>query len=369
MKKILVTKSSMPPYEEYIEEIRDIWDSHWLTNMGVKHEQLQKKLCEFLSVSNVLLCTNGHNAIEVAIQALGLSGEIITTPFTFISTTNAIIRMGCKPIFCDVNPNTYTIDVNKIEELITERTSAILPVHVYGNVCDVEAIDKLARKYNLKVIYDAAHAFGVKAYGKGIAEFGDASIFSFHATKVFNTIEGGAICFENPDLVKSITQIRDFGIRDNENIDYIGTNAKMNEFSAAMGLCNLRHLDEEIEKRKNVYKTYKTELVGIPGIKLSDCQKDIKNNYAYLPIIVNEAKYGHDRDNLVDLLAKDKIYARKYFYPATNAYNCVLKHCDKGNTPVAEYLSNRVLTLPMYADLEIEDVKNICSIVRGYHEQ
>lgn len=247
-KQILVTKSSMPPLEEYINEIKDLWESHWLTNMGKKHLELEDKLNDYLKTNNITLFTNGHLALECAIAALNLTGEVITTPYTFVSTTHAIVRNGLKPVFCDINPEDYTIDVTKIEELITEKTSAIIPVHVYGNVCNIEEIQRIADKYNLRVIYDAAHTFGVTVNGVGIGNFGDVSMFSFHATKVFNTIEGGALTYNNPTLQQVLNDIKNFGITGPETIEYIGGNAKMNEFQAAMGLCNLRHVDEEIEK-------------------------------------------------------------------------------------------------------------------------
>jgi len=249
-KRILVTKSSLPALEEYIEEIRSIWDSHWLTNMGPKHKQLQSELKNYLDVDNIDLLTNGHMALELSLQALNLTGEVITTPFTFASTTHAIVRNNLQPVFCDINPVDFTMDVNKIEELITDKTTAILPVHVYGNVCNIEEIERIADKYGLKVIYDAAHTFGVKYKGRGIGSFGDVSCFSFHATKVFNSIEGGAVCFSEPDFGLDIYRLKNFGIRGPECIDGVGANAKMNEFQAAMGICNLRHIDEEIEKRK-----------------------------------------------------------------------------------------------------------------------
>lgn len=369
MDRINVTQSSMPSYEEYIEEIRDIWDSKWLTNMGKKHELLQKKLQDYLGVENVMLCVNGHSALEVALQSEELQGEIITTPFTFISTTNAIIRSGCTPVFCDVKPDTYTIDPDLIESLITERTVAIMAVHVYGLVCDVEKIAKIAEKYKLKVIYDAAHAFGVKYKGQGLASYGDISTFSFHATKVYNTIEGGAVCFNNASLKDKITKIRDFGIKDSENVDYVGPNAKMNEFCAAMGLCNLRHVDSEINKRKNVYLRYIKNLKDVKGIKLPILQDDVQMNYAYFPVIINENEYGINRDELCAILAKNNIFARKYFYPLTNQFECVLKYCEKGNTPVAEYITQRVITLPMYADLKLEFVDRICEMVKKYEKK
>lgn len=248
--KILVTRSSMPSLEEYVEMIKPIWDTHWLTNMGENHNKLQEQLQEYLQVDGVSLFTNGHLALELLIQAMELTGEVITTPFTFASTTHAIVRNGLTPVFCDIDPETYTMDAEKIESLITEKTSAILPVHVYGNVCNVQEIEKIAKRHNLKVIYDAAHAFGVKVGEKGIGAFGDASMFSFHATKVFNTIEGGAIAYSEAALEDKLYNLKNFGIADEETIESIGSNAKMNEFQAAMGLCNLLHITEEIQKRK-----------------------------------------------------------------------------------------------------------------------
>ena len=265
MEKILVTRSSMPDLEEYIDEIKDLWETHWLTNMGVKHQELQAKLVEYLNVKNVELLTNGHMALELSMQAMNLQGEVITTPFTFASTTHAIVRNGLKPIFCDINPVDFTIDVTKLESLITDKTCAIVPVHVYGNVCNIDEIDRIAKKYGIKVIYDAAHTFGVEYKGKGIGTFGDASCFSFHATKVFNTIEGGAVCYTNESFGRALYRLKNFGIKDQETVDGIGANAKMNEFCAAMGLCNLKHVDNEIEKRKKVYERYISHLEKIEG--------------------------------------------------------------------------------------------------------
>nr|WP_306765662.1 DegT/DnrJ/EryC1/StrS family aminotransferase [Agathobacter rectalis] len=361
---ILVTKSSMPPYEEYCEEIKDIWDTRWLTNMGEKHELLQKELKEYLKVPYVSLCTNGHSALQVALQALGLQGEIITTPFTFVSTTEAIVRSGCKPVFCDIDPLTYTIDTNKIENLITDKTCAIMPVHVYGNVCDVDKIQHIADKYNLKVIYDAAHAFGVEVGGKGIASFGDVSVFSFHATKVFHTIEGGAICCASKKLFDKINIIRDFGITDSEHVDYIGTNAKMNEFSAAMGICNLRYIDKEILRRKHVYEKYVECLSSIDGITMLNEVQGLKRNYAYFPIIVNASILGVSRDDIQRVLADNGIYTRKYFYPLTNDFSCISSIFDKGQTDVARGVASNVLTLPMFADLRDRDILNICNKIK-----
>lgn len=367
MEKINVTRSSMPKFDEYVEEIKDLWDTRWLTNVGQKHQKLQKQLLSYLNVKNVELFTNGHLALEVALQALNLEkgGEVITTPFTFASTTLAIVRNGLKPVFCDINGIDYTMDVSKIENLITDKTVAIMPVHVYGNICDVEEIERISKKYNLKVLYDAAHAFGVKFKGKGIAEYGDVSMFSFHATKVFNTIEGGSLCFADSTLTNKIFSIRNFGITSQETVGYVGTNAKMNEFQAAMGLCNLRHIDEEIKKRKKIVERYISNLTNIKGIKVNEVQKDVQSNYAYFPIVVDEKIFGVNRDDIFEELAKNDINARKYFYPLTNSFDCFNHEYDVNNTPIALKISHQVLTLPLYADLALEDVDRICNIIKN----
>lgn len=361
--KILVTRSSMPPFEEYVDEIKGLWDTHWLTNMGIKHKELEERLKLYLGVEDLSLFSNGHMALELAIQAFGLTGEVITTPFTFASTTHAIVRNGLTPVFCDINEDDYTINVGKIEELITDKTSAIVPVHVYGNVCNVEEISRIAKKYNLKVIYDAAHAFGVEYKGRGVGTFGDASIFSFHATKVFNTIEGGAVTFTNSELGLNLYRLKNFGIRDAETVDWVGANAKMNEFEAAMGICNLRHIDEEIKKRKQVVEQYVELLNPVVGVVLCEQQKMIKSNYSYFPIRIIEEEFGMGRDKVYEELKKYGVYARKYFYPLTNQFECYIGKYMNETTPVAEKISQQILTLPLYADLDIEDVKKICTII------
>lgn len=368
MSKILVTRSSMPAYEEYIEEIKDIWGSHWLTNMGAKHNQLEQELAEYLKVDNVSLFSNGHMALELLIQAMHLTGEVITTPFTFASTTHAIVRNGLTPVFCDINPDDYTMDVSKIESLITDKTSAILPVHVYGNLCDVEAIEAIAKKHNLKVIYDAAHTFGVEYKGCGVASFGDASMFSFHATKVYNTIEGGAICFNGNEggLKEDLYGLKNFGIRGEVLVDAVGANSKMNEFQAAMGICNLRHVEAEIEKRSRVVARYRERLGGVSGIKLAPEQKDVKPNFAYFPVVFDETVLRYSRDDIYDMLKQYDIYTRKYFYPLTNDFECYREKYDVNDTPVALAISHRVLTLPLYADLALEDVDRICNLILEY---
>ena len=273
------------------------------------------------------------------------------------------MRNGLEPVFCDVNPVDFTMDVTKIEELITDRTSAIMPVHVYGNICNVDEIQRIADKYGLKVIYDAAHTFGVRYKDRGIASFGDVSCFSFHATKVFNSIEGGAACFKDKDFGLELYRLKNFGIRGPEVVDGVGANAKMNEFCAAMGLCNLRHVDEEIEKRRKVVERYREHLEGVEGIQLSPIQKDVKPNYAYFPAIFDEKVFGSSRNEVFEALGNEGIGARKYFYPLTNTFDCFHGKYDPNLTPVALRLSKRVLTLPLYADLALEDVDKICEII------
>ena len=364
---INVTRSSMPSFEEYCEEIKELWDSHWLTNMGAKHKQLQAELEEYLDTPHVALYTNGHLALENVIAAFNFpkGSEVITTPFTFASTTHAIVRNGLVPIFCDVNDVDYTMDVTKIEELITEKTCAIVPVHVYGNICDVEKIKEIADKHGLKVIYDAAHAFGVTYNDKGVANFGDASMFSFHATKVFNTIEGGAVTFVEDFVVPLLNDLKNFGIRGAEQVAFVGGNAKMNEFQAAMGICNLRHISDEIAKRKTVVEHYRARLSGVEGIKLCKDQQGVVSNYAYFPVVFDGYKYT--RDEIYARLGEKNIIARKYFYPLVNDYDCYKKLETAGSekTPIAKYIADRVLTLPLYADLSIEDVDLICDIILG----
>ncbi|MFJ7735124.1 DegT/DnrJ/EryC1/StrS family aminotransferase [Lysinibacillus sp. NPDC097287] len=362
-KFIQVTRSSMPKYDEYIDEIKDLWESQWLTNMGDKHIRLESELKQYLNTPNVTLFSNGHLALESIIAVLNLTGEVITTPFTFASTTHAIVRNGLTPIFCDINPNDYTIKVDMLESLITDKTSAIMPVHVYGNVCNVHEIDRIAKKYNLKVIYDAAHAFGVTVDGEGVANFGDASMFSFHATKVFNTIEGGALTFKDPSLKNVLNAYKNFGITGYESVEYVGGNAKMNEFQAAMGLCNLRNVDQEIAKRKVAFERYMENLSEMKGIKLSQAQNGVKSNYAYFPVVFDGFQFS--RDEVHAALKDENIFARKYFYPLTNSLECYQGRFTSEETPIAKHIAERVLTLPLYADLKLEEIDRICGIIKA----
>ncbi len=355
----------MPPYEEYIEAIKPLWETHWLTNMGTYHKELEQKLAEYLDVPRLSLMVNGHMALELAIQSFDFpeGSEVITTPFTFVSTTHAIVRNRLKPVFCDVKEVDGTIDESKIEELITPKTVAILPVHVYGNVCNVEEIQHIADKHNLKVIYDAAHAFGVKYLNKGIGNFGDASVFSFHATKVFNTIEGGAVVCKTTEIYENLYNLKNFGIRGEETVVSVGANAKMNEFSAIMGLCNLRHIDDAIRKRKEIYEYYKEIISSLSGIRLLRVENSSTDNYAYVPIIVND-DWGCSRDDLYIKLKNNDINTRKYFYPLTCDQKCYMKNCFNEVT-VARGLSKKVLVLPLFEGMSYgmvdRIVKNIVS--------
>ncbi len=362
---INVTRSSMPDFEEYCNEIKELWDSRWLTNMGVKHRQLQSALEDYLQVPHVTLYTNGHLALENVLEAMNFpkGSEVITTPFTFASTTHAIVRCGFTPVFCDVNDVDYTMDVTKIEALITPATVAIVPVHVYGNLCDVEAIQKIADKHGLKVIYDAAHAFGVTYRGKSSACFGDASMFSFHATKVFNTIEGGAVTYSDDALVPVLNDRKNFGLHTPEEGLYVAGNAKMNEFQAAMGICNLRHLEDEIAKRAQVVAHYRERLGGIDGIRLCPEQEGVKSNYAYFPVVFDGS--FDSRDEVFERLKASDVIARKYFSPLTNSFACYrdLPTAGVEKTPVAQRLAESVLTLPLYADLSAEAVDLICDLI------
>lgn len=388
MKNIFVTQPLLPPIDDFIQETKDIFDSKWLTNGGSKHEELEDSLRKYLNVNAIALTSNGHAALELALQAYDLkhleksTKEVITTPFTFISTTHSIIRSGLKPVFADVDPNTCCITPETIEPLINENTVAIMPVHVYGNICDVEGIGALAKKYNLKIIYDAAHTFGVEieieGETRGVGSFGDASIFSFHATKVFNTIEGGAVCLPDSSLHKKITSLKDFGIRYGEpdHIDYIGANAKMNEFQAAMGLCNLRQVDDAIEKRNLIANLYREKLGSINGVKLptysESKQRIFKRNDAYMPVIFDQEVFGKQfRDTVMEELKKENIFSRKYFYPLANDAECFQGEFSSDGlngsnpTPVAHKIANEVLTLPIYSTLEHSDVERICKIIDG----
>ncbi|MGL4570191.1 MAG: DegT/DnrJ/EryC1/StrS family aminotransferase [Clostridium sp.] len=368
-KPIQVTKSFLPPIEDYIDKLKIIWENDWLTNNGPLHNELEGKISDYLKVNETTLFVNGHSALCTALKALNIKGEVITTPFTFASTTHAIVSNGLKPIFCDINMDNFTIDVNEIEKLITKDTSAIVPVHVFGYPCNVKEIDRIAKKHNLKVIYDAAHVFGVEINGHGIGEFGDISMFSLHATKVYNSIEGGLLACKEEALVEKFNILKNFGITGQESVGYVGMNAKMNEFQAAMGLANLKYLDDQIEKRKLIAEAYRKSLKQIKGIKYLDDMENVKHNYAYFPIIIDEKITGITRDKLNEELKTYNIYTRKYFYPLTSDFDCYKNEFDSGDLKNAKYVANRVLTLPMYGELKIEEAVTISDIIKEIIER
>lgn len=360
--RINVTRSSMPNFEEYCEEIRPLWDSHWLTNNGEKHIALEEKLRAYLQSPEVELFTNGHLALEALLTAMELHGEVITTPFTFASTTHAIVRCGLTPVFCDVRAD-GTLDPEKLEALITENTCAILPVHVYGHLCDVDSIQAIANRHRLPVIYDAAHAFGVTRRGVSSACFGTASMFSFHATKVFNTIEGGAVATASAELAQKLRLERNFGITGPDDVVSVGGNAKMNEFQAAMGLCNLRHVQEHIAGRRRVHEQYMERLAGLP-VQLPEAHPDVESNYAYFPVVFESRSL---RDAVCAALLEEGVYARKYFYPLITDFECYhgCEGFETENLPVAKRLSDGVVTLPLYPELAEADMDLICRVIRG----
>ena len=359
---IYVTKPTLPPFNEFVEGLREIWDNHTLTNFGPVNKLLVDRLKQYLDVPNISLFVNGHQALEIAIATMGLSGEVITTPFSFASTTHAIVRNGWEPVFCDIDPVTFNLDENLIESLITDRTSAILPVHVYGTPCNVDRISDIAKRYNLKVIYDAAHAFGVTINGRGIGNFGDMSMFSFHATKVFNTIEGGALTYNDPSYEREVYLRQNFGIANADEVVLPGTNAKMNEIQSLVGLLNLKYIEQEIEKRENAVNNYRRLLSSIKGIQFRpEPSKGIKLTHTYFPILVTP-EYGKTRDELVSFLQENNIFPRKYFYPLISEYSCY-KGKYRGTTPIAKAISDQVLCLPLWSNICSGEIELICSLI------
>ena len=352
MKKINVTKALLPELKDYVKELEDIWDSHQLTSKGSKHNALLDAIKERLEVSEASLFVNGHLALEAILEAYGLKGEIITTAFTFPSTTHAIVRMGCTPVFADIKEDDFTLDPKSIEAKITDKTVAILPVHILGNVCDVEAIETIAKKHHLKVIYDAAHIFGTKLNKIGVGNFGDASMFSMNATKVFNTIEGGLLTYKDASLTKKLELIKYYGMESSEDITYIGSNLKMNEFQAAMGLCNLPLLDKEIELRKQIANTYGEELSKYTGIIAPNYKSTIEYNYSYFPILIDHPSIS--RDEVFEHLKNKGINAKKYFYPLVTDYACY-KGKYEDNLPVSRRISEQILCLPLYGEMSSEE--------------
>jgi len=361
MKKINVTKSLLPKFNDYVKEIESIWDTHQLTSKGSKHEQLETELKDYLNVNNASLFVNGHLALEAILEAYQLKGEIITTAFTFPSTTHAIVRQGCTPVFADIKIDDFTLDPIDVEKKITNKTVAIMPVHILGNVCDVEAFEIIARKYNLKLIYDAAHVFGVRYNNIGIGNFGDVSMFSMNATKVFNTIEGGLLTYNDKSLTKQLELIKYYGMESSDDITYIGSNLKMNEFQAAMGLCNLPLLEKEIADRRKNANAYMQALNAINAITLPMYNSNTEYNFSYFPILINHQNIT--RDQVFNILKEKGINAKKYFYPLVTEYACY-KDVYRADIPISRIIANQVICLPMYGELDTESINFITSALK-----
>lgn len=364
-KPIYVTQPSLPPLDEFYESLKTIWSSKWLTNAGPFHEELEKNLAKYLGVKYLSLFSNGTLALITALQTLKITGEVITTPYSFVATTHSLWWNGIKPVFVDIEPNYYNIDPNKIEAAITPKTTAIMPVHVYGNPCKYDKIQKIADTYGLKIIYDAAHAFGVKHYGNSILNFGDLSILSFHATKVFNTIEGGAIISHDEKTKIRIDYLKNFGYAGEETVIAPGINAKMNEVQAAYGLIQLKYVDNEIIKRKIITDKYRELLKNIKGISYIDDIENVTHNYAYFPIFIDKNIFGISRDELNTILKENGIIGRRYFYPLISQFPTYkgLPSSDVSNLPIAEKATKNVFCLPIYPNLSLSSIEKICNII------
>jgi dTDP-4-amino-4,6-dideoxygalactose transaminase len=365
---VTVTKPFLPPLEEYTRLLEEIWASRWLTNQGQFHQRLETALAEYLGVPYVSLCCNGTVALILALRALNITGEVITTPFSFVATAHALAWNGIEPVFCDIEPETMTLDPAKAEALITPRTSAIMPVHVYGYPCRVEAIQELADLHGLKVIYDAAHAFGVRVNGRSILEFGDLAVLSFHATKVFTTGEGGAIVCRTEGQKRRLDLLRNFGFVDEVTVVDVGINGKMDELSAALGLLELRYFEQVRAQRREIVQTYRSLLADVEGIRFLEDLPGVEHNYAYFPIFVDEEAYGRSRDGLYEELKRHGFYARRYFYPLISRFPPYknLPSASPANLPVAERIAKQVLCLPVYPGLSPDRVEEIVDVIVTY---
>lgn len=362
---ITVTNPLLPDLEEFNTMLKEIWDSKWITNNGQFHKQLEKELAEYLGVPYVSLFTNGTLPLLTALQALRVTGEVITTPYSFVATTHCIWWSGCKPVFVDIDPTTGNLDPDKIEAAITPKTTAIMPVHVYGNPCDTKRIQEIADKYGLKVIYDAAHAFGVKVIGESILKAGDMSTLSFHATKVYNTLEGGALIMHNEATKKRIDYLKNFGFAGETEVIAPGINSKVDEVRAAYGILNLRQVDAAIEARHQVAIRYSEALRNIDGITFMDDIEGVKHNYSYFPIFVDVEKYGMTRDELYFKMKEANVLARRYFYPLISEFSTYrgLPSATKENLPNAHKMADSVICLPMHHALNEEDIERILKLI------
>jgi len=366
-KPVWVTKPYLPPLEEFQEYLRDIWDSRWLTNNGKYHQALEKALCEYLGVKYISLFSNGTLALVTALQALRITGEVLTTPFSFVATTHALWWNNIKPVFVDIEPDTFNLDPNKIEAAITPKTTAILPVHVYGNPCHVESIKEIADTYGLRVIYDACHTFGVTINDIPILKYGDLAVMSFHATKVYTTFEGGAIVCHEEATKKRIDNLKNFGFAGETTVVAPGINAKMNEFQAALGLLQLKHIDKVIEQRKLIAQQYREGLKNISGLRYLDDTLGTKHCYSYFPILIDKKKFSKTRDELYEELKRHNIFGRRYFYPLISQFStyCGLESAQIGKMLVAEKVTEEVLCLPIYPELENKIIPLIIDIISG----
>ncbi|MDD2494716.1 MAG: DegT/DnrJ/EryC1/StrS family aminotransferase [Tissierellia bacterium] len=364
-KKISVTSPLLPPLEEFIPFLEDIWERKWLTNNGHYHRELEKALVEYLGVDHISLFTNGTLPIMIALQTLRITGEVITTPYSFVATTHSIWWNNIKPVFVDIDPETCNIDPDKIESAITPRTTAIMPVHVYGNPCDTEKIQSIADKYGLKVIYDAAHAFGVKVNGESILNSGDISTLSFHATKTYNTIEGGALVCRDEKTKLRIDYLKNFGFAGETTVVAPGINGKMDEVRSAYGLLELKYVDNAIEKRRSVALQYREALKNVVGITCLQDVPGVRHNYSYFPIFVDATKYGISRDELYEKLKENNIYGRRYFYPLISEFSTYsgLESSRKENLPISHKIADSVICLPMHHELSEIDVIRIIETI------
>lgn len=365
---ILVTRPLLPPLEEFQVYLKDIWKSEFLTNNGKNHQALEKALCSHLGVKYISLFSNGTLALVTALQALRITGEVITTPYSFVASTHSLWWNNIKPVFVDIDPVSLNIDPNKIEEAITPHTTAILPVHVYGTPCDVKRIKKIADTYGLKVIYDACHTFGVKIAGIPVLNFGDLSVMSFHATKVFHTFEGGAIVCHDKNTKKHIDNLKNFGFLDETTVVVPGINAKMNEVSAAMGLLQLKYINGAVSRRKDISEKYRKGLKGVSGLFCLEEIKNVQHCYPYFPILIDEKKYGKTRDALYEELKKHNVFGRRYFYPLISQFPTYkgLESAQPGRMPVAERITKEVLCLPIYPALQADQIEFIVKIIRKF---
>ena len=363
---VYITQTHLPNLSSFTDLLKVVWKKRWVTNNGDLASCLESALCKQLDTPHISLVCNGTLALMLALHTLRITGEVITTPFTFPATTNVLHWKGITPVFCDIDENTFNIDSNKIESLITPRTTALLPVHLFGNPCDVEAIEHISKRHGLRVVYDAAQAFGVKLGDKSISNFGDISAFSFHATKLFHTVEGGALAVSDSKLKATIDGLRNFGIVDEETVAMPGINAKLNELQAAVGLLELKHVGTEINNRRKLFRYYLDELADLPGLRLPCCFSNVTHNYSYFPILIDKNRSGISRDDLYASLQRFNIFPRKYFYPLTSNYPffASLPSSSKANLPVANKIAESILCLPLYGGLDIGTVKVICAVIR-----